>query len=60
MPPHEPEQGDLPSAESNAAPKNTSGPEDRQAYANQFRWRFNTAIHHIRQAFLDNSQQGNQ
>lgn len=29
---------------------NSSGPEDRQAYANQFRWRLSTAIQHIRQA----------
>jgi len=28
-----------------------SGPDDRQAYANQFRWRKNTALQHIRQAF---------
>ena len=26
-------------------------PDDRDAYANQFRWRVNTAIAHIRQAF---------
>jgi hypothetical protein len=32
------------------------GPDDRQAYANQFRWRVNTAIQHIRKAFLDNWQ----
>jgi hypothetical protein len=30
---------------------NTSGPGDREAYANQFLWRKNTAIRHIRQAF---------
>jgi hypothetical protein len=31
-----------------------SGPADRQAYANQFRWRKNTAIQHIQKALLDN------
>jgi hypothetical protein len=30
---------------------NTSGPDDREAYANQFLWRKNTAIRHIRQAY---------
>ena len=30
---------------------NTSGPGDREAYANQFLWRKRTAIRHIRQAF---------
>jgi len=30
---------------------NSSGPDDRQAYANQFLWRKNTAIQHIRQAY---------
>jgi hypothetical protein len=30
------------------------GPEDRQCYANQFRWRKNTAIQHIRKALADN------
>ena len=30
---------------------NCSGPADRQAYANQFVWRKNTAIQHIRQAY---------
>jgi hypothetical protein len=33
-----------------------SGLDDRQAYANQFRWRVNTAIQHIKQSFLDNWQ----
>ena len=28
-----------------------SGPDDRQAYANQFLWRKNTAVQHIRQAY---------
>ena len=32
---------------------NCLGPEDRHAYANQFRWRKQTAIAHIRQAFLE-------
>jgi hypothetical protein len=32
----------------------SSGPTDRQAYANQFRWRRNTAIRHIHQALADN------
>jgi hypothetical protein len=32
----------------------TAGPTDRQAYANQFRWRFNTAVQHVRQALVDN------
>ena len=31
-----------------------AGLEDRQAFANQFRWRENTAIQHIRQAFQQN------
>jgi hypothetical protein len=31
-----------------------AAPDDRNAYANQFRWRMNTAIAHIRQAFDDN------
>lgn len=31
-----------------------AGPDDRQAYANQFRWRVNTAIAHLKQAFLAN------
>ncbi|MCX6927700.1 MAG: hypothetical protein NT154_31490 [Verrucomicrobia bacterium] len=31
-----------------------SAPDDRSAFANQFRWRMNTAIAHIRQAFDDN------
>jgi hypothetical protein len=31
-----------------------SGPADPQAYANQFRWRKNTAIQHIQKALLDN------
>lgn len=30
------------------------GPTDRKAYANQFRWRVNTAIQHIQKALLDN------
>jgi hypothetical protein len=30
-----------------------NGPMDRQGYANQFRWRVNTAIQHIRKAFID-------
>jgi hypothetical protein len=37
-------------------------PDDRNAFTNQFRWRVNTAIAHIRQAFDDNghgSQPGN-
>ena len=29
----------------------SSGAADRQAYANQFRWRFNAAVQHIRQAY---------
>jgi hypothetical protein len=32
----------------------SSGPTDRQAYANQFRWRRNTAIRHVQQALADN------
>lgn len=32
----------------------SSGPTDRKAYANQFRWRVNTAIQHIQKALLDN------
>ena len=31
-----------------------SGPADRQAFANQFRWRKNTAIQHIQKALSDN------
>jgi hypothetical protein len=31
-----------------------NGPDDRQAFANQFRWRKNTAIAHIQQALADN------
>jgi len=31
-----------------------TGPADRQAFANQFRWRKNTAIAHIQQALADN------
>ena len=30
------------------------GPDDRQAFANQFRWRKNTAIQHIQKALLAN------
>jgi hypothetical protein len=30
---------------------NSSGPDDRHAYANQFLWRKNTAVQHIRQAY---------
>lgn len=33
---------------------NSSGPTDRRAYANQFLWRKNTAIQHIREALLQN------
>jgi hypothetical protein len=32
----------------------SSGPTDRGAYANQFRWRMNTAIQHIQQALAEN------
>ncbi len=35
---------------------NRAGPEDRLAYVNQFRWRVNTAIQHIRQAYTGNRQ----
>jgi len=35
---------------------NSGGPADRQAFANQFRWRVNTATQHIRKAFLDARQ----
>jgi hypothetical protein len=31
-----------------------NGRGDRQAFANQFRWRKNTAIQHIQKALLDN------
>jgi hypothetical protein len=31
-----------------------NGPDDRQAFTNQFRWRKNTAIQHIRKALLEN------
>ena len=31
-----------------------SGPDDRLAFANQFRWRENTAIQHIQKALADN------
>jgi hypothetical protein len=31
-----------------------NGPADRQAFANQFRWRKNTAIQHIQKALADN------
>jgi len=31
-----------------------TGPSDRQAFANQFRWRKNTAIAHIQKVLLDN------
>lgn len=31
-----------------------SGPDDRQAFANQFRWRKNTAIQHIQKALVEN------
>jgi hypothetical protein len=31
-----------------------AGPADRQSYGNQFRWRKNSAIQHLRRAFLDN------
>ncbi len=34
----------------------SSGPGDRLAYANQFRWRVNTAIQHIRHAYVQNSR----
>jgi hypothetical protein len=32
----------------------SSGPADRGSYANQFRWRVNTAVEHIRRALDDN------
>ncbi len=32
----------------------SAGPTDRNAYANQFRWRINAAIQHIQQALQDN------
>lgn len=32
----------------------SSGPNDRLAFPNQFQWRQNTAIQHIRKAFLEN------
>jgi hypothetical protein len=32
----------------------SAGPVDRQAYANQFRWRVNTAVQHVRKALVDN------
>ncbi len=32
----------------------SSGPADRRAFANQFRWRVNTAVQHVRQALQDN------
>jgi hypothetical protein len=32
----------------------SAGPADRGAYDNQFRWRRNTAVAHLRQAFLEN------
>jgi hypothetical protein len=32
----------------------SGGPTDRQAYANQFRWRVNTAMQHVRKALVDN------
>lgn len=35
---------------------NSNGPADRQAFANQFRWRMNTATQHIRKAFLEAKQ----
>ena len=31
-----------------------TGPSDRQAYANQFRWRKNTAIYHLQKALAEN------
>lgn len=31
-----------------------NGPDDRAAFANQFRWRRNTAVQHIQKALLDN------
>jgi hypothetical protein len=34
----------------------SAGPADRQAYANQFRWRKTTAIQHIQQVLADNYQ----
>jgi hypothetical protein len=34
--------------------KTGSGPDDRQSYPNQFRWRVNTAVQHIKKAFEDN------
>jgi len=34
----------------------SAGPDDRQAYTNQFRWRVNTAIQHIRQVYTEASQ----
>ena len=36
--------------------RDSAGPGDRQAFANQFRWRVNTATQHIRTAFLDATQ----
>ena len=32
----------------------SAGPTDRNAYANQFRWRMNAAIQHIQKALLEN------
>lgn len=34
--------------------RTASGPDDRQAFANQFRWRKNTAIAHIQKALVEN------
>jgi hypothetical protein len=34
--------------------QNITSADDRQSYANQFRWRKNTAIQHIRKALADN------
>ena len=48
--------------DANMAPKHklysptSSGPTDRNAYANQFRWRVNTAVQHIQQALRENYQ----
>ena len=36
--------------------KESSGPDDPLAYANQWQWRLNTAIAHIRQAYVQTTQ----
>ncbi|MDB5035030.1 MAG: transglutaminase protein [Chlorobi bacterium] len=46
--------GPAPDAQHALYTTGNSGPLDRHSYANQYRWRRNTAVLHVRKAFLEN------